>query len=50
MTAHHPTRSGILKSVGGLGAALALGTAGRLASARPAAAAGNGIIDRLRKA
>ncbi|MBD0676037.1 alpha/beta hydrolase [Streptomyces sp. CBMA156] len=43
MTANHPTRRGILKSAGGLGAALALGATGALASASPAAAAGDGF-------
>ncbi|MDI9889002.1 alpha/beta hydrolase-fold protein [Streptomyces sp. HNM0645] len=50
MTAHHPTRRNILKSAGGLTAAMALGAGGVLAAAPAAAAAGNGfglsIVDR----
>ncbi|MER8041603.1 esterase family protein [Streptomyces sp. NPDC094032] len=50
MTAHHPTRRSILKSAGGLSAALALGAGGVLGSASSAAAAGDGfglrIVDR----
>ncbi|KJS51533.1 hypothetical protein VM98_36655, partial [Streptomyces rubellomurinus subsp. indigoferus] len=49
-TANHPTRRFSLRSAGGLGAALALGAAGSLASWRSAEAADNGfgltIVDR----
>lgn len=50
MTAQHPTRRNLLKSAGGLTAAMTLGAGGILASASPAAAAGDGfglrIVDR----
>ncbi|MER7046497.1 alpha/beta hydrolase-fold protein [Streptomyces jumonjinensis] len=50
MTAHHPTRRSILKSAGGLSAAMALGAGGVMAAAPSAAAAGDGfglrIVDR----
>ncbi|WNF30737.1 alpha/beta hydrolase-fold protein [Streptomyces sp. C11-1] len=50
MTAHHPTRRSILKSAGGVSAAMALGAGGVLAAASPAAAVGDGhglrIVDR----
>ncbi|MFK0297037.1 alpha/beta hydrolase [Streptomyces sp. NPDC090442] len=38
----HPTRRGVLKAVGGISAAVALGAGGALASASPANAAGDG--------
>ncbi|MER5481513.1 esterase family protein [Streptomyces sp. NPDC002734] len=43
MTANPPTRRSLLKSAGGLGAALALGAGGVLASASSAAAVGDGF-------
>ncbi|WP_269273445.1 alpha/beta hydrolase [Streptomyces sp. H39-S7] len=50
MTARQPTRRSILKSAGGLSAAMALGAGGILAAASPAAAADDGfglrIVDR----
>ncbi|GAA2481622.1 hypothetical protein GCM10010406_17420 [Streptomyces thermolineatus] len=50
MAAHLPTRRNILKSAGGLGAAMALGAGGVLATASPAAAVGDGfglrVVDR----
>ncbi|MFE7424259.1 MULTISPECIES: alpha/beta hydrolase [unclassified Streptomyces] len=50
MTAQHPSRRNILRSAGGLTAALALGAGGVLAAAPTAAAAGDGfglrIVDR----
>ncbi|MEU3755934.1 alpha/beta hydrolase-fold protein [Streptomyces olivoreticuli] len=50
MSEHRPTRRGVLKAVGGLSAAMALGGGGVLASATSASAAGDGfglrIVDR----
>ncbi|MFG2616544.1 alpha/beta hydrolase [Streptomyces sp. NPDC048507] len=50
MSEHHPTRRSVLRSVGGLSAALALGAGGVLASAASAAAVGDAaglhIVDR----
>ncbi|MCX5379723.1 alpha/beta hydrolase family protein [Streptomyces sp. NBC_00091] len=50
MTAQHPTRRSILKSAGGLSAAMALGAGGVLSAATSASAAGDGfglrIVDR----
>ncbi|GAB3668462.1 hypothetical protein GCM10027589_34940 [Actinocorallia lasiicapitis] len=50
MSAQHPTRRNILKTAGGLSAALAMGAGGVLAAATPAAAVGDGfglrIVDR----
>ncbi|MEV0785856.1 alpha/beta hydrolase-fold protein [Streptomyces sp. NPDC050423] len=43
MTAQHPTRRNLLKSAGGLTAAMALGAGGMLSAASPAAAAGDGF-------
>ncbi|MEI7032789.1 esterase family protein [Streptomyces pratensis] len=43
MTAQNPTRRSILKSAGGLTAAVALGAGGVLASASPASAVGDGF-------
>lgn len=43
MSAQHPTRRNILKTAGGLSAALALGSAGVLATATSAAAVGDGF-------
>ncbi|MEE1814281.1 esterase family protein [Streptomyces sp. SP18ES09] len=50
MSAQNPTRRNILRTAGGLSAAMALGGAGMLAAASPAAAVGDGfglrIVDR----
>lgn len=50
MAANHPTRRNILKTAGGLSAAMALGAGGVLSAASPAAAVGDGfglrIVDR----
>ncbi|MGW3317218.1 alpha/beta hydrolase [Streptomyces fungicidicus] len=43
MAAHPPTRRSVLRSAGGLGAAMALGATGVLAAASPAAAVGDGF-------
>ncbi|MER6251547.1 esterase family protein [Streptomyces sp. NPDC001584] len=50
MAANHPTRRNILRTAGGLSAAMALGAGGVLSAASPAAAVGDGfglrIVDR----
>ncbi|MFG2989229.1 alpha/beta hydrolase [Streptomyces sp. NPDC048257] len=49
MAANHPTRRNILKSAGGLSAALALGAGGVLSAASPAAAVGDGFGLRIKE-
>ncbi|MCM2410346.1 esterase family protein [Streptomyces sp. RKAG290] len=50
MSDHRPTRRSVIRAVGGVSAVMALGTGGILATASPAAAAGDGfglrIVDR----